>query len=237
MAIIFYLFLVVLSFWGTTYVALHTQWAIFLPLIVMFCFIPLMDEVWKRVTKKRISIKETSSRFSTLPFYVYFILHFLSLALIIYSTKNDELGMIILKAMSSLMFNGGQCVVIGHELCHLPRKIDKLLANFLFSSFMYGHFVLEHVQGHHVYAATSYDPSSSRLGESLWRFLPRTIGGQIKSVFNIEKTNLEKKRWRFSSSFTASIIFALVFLASSYFLGGLNGLYFLLFTHVLLSCF
>jgi hypothetical protein len=36
--------------------------------------------------------------------------------------------------------------------------------------------VVEHYRGHHVRAATWDDPASARRGESLWRFLPRTLG-------------------------------------------------------------
>ena len=43
----------------------------------------------------------------------------------------------------------------------------------------YGHFFIEHNRGHHVRVATPEDPASSRLGESFWAFLPRTVYGSL----------------------------------------------------------
>ena len=44
----------------------------------------------------------------------------------------------------------------------------------------YGHFFVEHNRGHHVRVATPEDPASSRLGESFYAFLPRTVAGSLR---------------------------------------------------------
>ena len=41
--------------------------------------------------------------------------------------------------------------------------------------------------------ATPEDPASSRMGESFWKFLPRTVLGGIKSSIKIEKARLARK--------------------------------------------
>ncbi len=54
----------------------------------------------------------------------------------------------------------------------------------------YGHFFIEHNRGHHVRVATPEDPASSRLGESFWAFLPRTVAGSVRSAWGIERERL-----------------------------------------------
>nr|BFE73976.1 hypothetical protein GCM10020092_072770 [Actinoplanes digitatis] len=50
----------------------------------------------------------------------------------------------------------------------------------------YGHFFVEHNRGHHVRVATPEDPASSRLGESYYRFWPRTVLGSLRSAWRLE---------------------------------------------------
>src|SRR6202012_4800008 len=62
----------------------------------------------------------------------------------------------------------------------------------------YGHFFIEHNRGHHVRVATPEDPASSRLRESFWEFLPRTVSGSLTSAWRLEAQRLDrvgKSRW------------------------------------------
>jgi len=46
--------------------------------------------------------------------------------------------------------------------------------------------------------ATPEDPASSRLGESFWEFLPRTVSGSLTSAWHLEAARLDrlgKSRW------------------------------------------
>jgi alkane 1-monooxygenase len=56
----------------------------------------------------------------------------------------------------------------------------------------YGHFFIEHNRGHHVRVATPEDPASARLGESFYRFLPRTVIGSLRSAWQLERTRLAR---------------------------------------------
>ena len=57
----------------------------------------------------------------------------------------------------------------------------------------YGHWLDEHLVGHHHHVATPEDPATSRLNESLYAFLPRTLYGSFMSSWNIEKKRLESQ--------------------------------------------
>jgi alkane 1-monooxygenase len=80
-----------------------------------------------------------------------------------------------------------------HELGHKSNKFNKLMAMAALAPTGYTHFVVEHNFGHHKRVATPEDPASSRLGESFWKFLPRTVFGGIKSSVEIEKARLARK--------------------------------------------
>src|SRR6266540_2852334 len=57
----------------------------------------------------------------------------------------------------------------------------------------YGHFYIEHNRGHHVRVATPEDPASSRVGESFYRFWPRTVFGSLKSAWWLEKRRYARR--------------------------------------------
>lgn len=80
-----------------------------------------------------------------------------------------------------------------HELGHKHDKTDRVLAMLALAPTGYTHFVVEHNFGHHKRVATPEDPASSRMGESFWKFLPRTVVGGFKSAVKIETERLQRK--------------------------------------------
>ncbi len=80
-----------------------------------------------------------------------------------------------------------------HELGHKHDKQSRLLAMASLAPTGYTHFAVEHNFGHHRRVATPEDPASSRMGESFWKFLPRTVIGGFKSAIKIETERLERK--------------------------------------------
>jgi alkane 1-monooxygenase len=85
---------------------------------------------------------------------------------------------------------GSQGITFAHELGHSKARFDRLLAWLLMASVLYAHFMVEHYRGHHRRAATHADPASARYGESLWRFLPRTLAGSWTSAWALEAQQL-----------------------------------------------
>ncbi len=81
----------------------------------------------------------------------------------------------------------------GHELGHKSSKVNKLASMAALAPTGYTHFVVEHNFGHHKRVATPEDPATSRMGESFWKFLPRTVVGGIKSAIEIEKSRLKRR--------------------------------------------
>jgi alkane 1-monooxygenase len=81
-------------------------------------------------------------------------------------------------------------IVAAHELGHKKTRSAQWLAKIELAMCAYGHFFVEHNRGHHRHVATPIDPASSRLGESFWRFLPRTMIGSLRSAWALERTRL-----------------------------------------------
>ncbi len=79
-----------------------------------------------------------------------------------------------------------------HELGHKRESLDRWLAKLTLAPVAYGHFFVEHNRGHHKNVATPEDPASSKMGESFWRFLPRSMIGGIVSAWSIEKERLAR---------------------------------------------
>jgi alkane 1-monooxygenase len=89
---------------------------------------------------------------------------------------------------------GSQGITFAHELGHSKSRLDRALAWLLMGSVLYAHFMVEHYRGHHPRAATEDDPATARRGESLWRFLPRTLAGSLASAWRLEARQLSQRR-------------------------------------------
>lgn len=86
----------------------------------------------------------------------------------------------------------GVAINTAHELGHKTNSLERWLAKLTLAPVAYGHFFIEHNKGHHKNVATPEDPASSKMGETFWAFLPRTMIGSVKSAWNIEKERLAR---------------------------------------------
>lgn len=82
---------------------------------------------------------------------------------------------------------------LGHELGHKKGSFERWLAKIVLAPGAYGHFFIEHNKGHHRDVATPEDPASSRMGESIWKFVLREMPGAFFRAWDLEKTRLERK--------------------------------------------
>lgn len=85
---------------------------------------------------------------------------------------------------------GGIGIANAHELGHKKERIERYLSKLVLAQSAYGHFYVEHNRGHHNRVATPEDPASSRMGESFWAFLPRTVIGAVRSGWELEAKRL-----------------------------------------------
>jgi alkane 1-monooxygenase len=102
-------------------------------------------------------------------------------------TTLDSIGLALTMGMVS-----GIAINTAHELGHKRADLEKWLSKVALAQSGYGHFFIEHNRGHHVRVATPEDPASARMGESFWRFLPRTVSGSISSAWRLERERLKR---------------------------------------------
>lgn len=99
--------------------------------------------------------------------------------------------------MLGLVFTVGLVNGVGintaHELGHKKENVERWFAKITLAPVAYGHFFVEHNRGHHVRVATPEDPASSRMGETFWSFLPRSMIGSLTSAWELEKVRLQRE--------------------------------------------
>jgi alkane 1-monooxygenase len=110
-------------------------------------------------------------------------------------------GYVVMQATTSWLtvlgvgyVTGAQGITFAHELGHSKSKIDRFCGWVLMTTVCYGHFMVEHYRGHHPRAATFEDAASARFGESLYRFLPRTIWGSLISGWCLEAARIQQMK-------------------------------------------
>ena len=165
--------------------------------ILMYAVIPLFD--WLIGTDQSNPPEDAVDRLENDAYY----------RLIVYAYIPAQFAMTILGAWVVMSGDLGGWTVFGlvmtcgtingvaintaHELGHKKESLDRWLAKLTLAPVAYGHFYVEHNRGHHKNVATPEDPASSRMGQSFWAFLPRTMIGSLRSAWNIEKQRLERK--------------------------------------------
>jgi alkane 1-monooxygenase len=100
----------------------------------------------------------------------------------------DKIGLAV-----TMGFVGGIGINTAHELGHKKERSERWLAKIALAQCFYGHFYVEHNRGHHVRVATPEDPASSRMGESFYRFWPRTVYGSLVSAWGKEAARYGRK--------------------------------------------
>jgi alkane 1-monooxygenase len=101
-------------------------------------------------------------------------------------------GMVAMVLISGSV--GGFCINLGHELGHKNTGLERWLAKIILAPTFYGHFYTEHNRGHHRDVATPADPASSRMGESIYRFVLREMPGAFLRAWTLESTRLRRDK-------------------------------------------
>lgn len=149
-------------------------------MIYVFAVIPLADLLIK------VPYKTTPKRFADSYLLILSSIYF-ALMLFGFIHLQDVYGHeLIIKSLNLGLCSGVIAINIAHELGHRKEKFYQNIAKTLLLFTNYTHFFIEHNKGHHRFVATRQDPASSRKGESLYAFLPRTLIGSWFSALKIE---------------------------------------------------
>ncbi len=176
-----------------------TGWSVFWYIgpVLLFVIIPAIDVVagLDRSNPPDELIKTLEEdRYYRWITYLYLPLQYVALVWSCWLWAGDSLTV---SAKIGLALTVGTVAGIGintaHELGHKKEKYERWLAKIALAQSFYGHFYIEHNRGHHVRVATPDDPASSRIGESVYAFLPRTIIGSFRSAWRIEQPRFKRR--------------------------------------------
>lgn len=105
----------------------------------------------------------------------------------------SDLGDAVRLAIPMGMLSGMFGMAAAHELMHVRERAARAAAGLLLAVCGYGHFLIEHVSGHHRRVGTPADGATARLGESVYAFLPRTVASGLASAWRTEAERLARR--------------------------------------------
>ena len=109
-----------------------------------------------------------------------------------YAVRGDLNWWELLGLLLTVGMINGVGINTAHELGHKTNTLERWLAKITLAPVAYGHFFIEHNKGHHKNVATPEDPASSKMGETFWAFLPRSVAGSARSAWAIERERLQR---------------------------------------------
>ena len=211
-------------------------WQVWLPLMIAWILIPLLELLIKPIrANMNAAEEELAKKNKTYDILLYGIVVFQYLALYEFldGMKHDSLPWYDIAGRIGVMglLCGSFGINVGHELGHRVNKLEQLLAKALLLTSLYMHFFTEHNKGHHKRVATPEDPSSARYGEPVYLFYFRTIIFSYFSAWHISGEEMKKKEKNIFSWHNEMVQFTIIqlsFLALLFFVfGWLVTIYFL----------
>lgn len=96
-------------------------------------------------------------------------------------------------AFSTGVNTGTLAIVTAHEMIHRKGKFWQRAGKYQLFTAGNLYFYNEHLFVHHKLVGTEKDPASAKKGETYYQFAARSIIGQLKGAWNIEKQKLNRK--------------------------------------------
>jgi len=183
--------------------------------------IALLDALWPGGKSSPAALGASMGRH----YFVWVLRLYVPLQLVLigmgaYAVMQADWLVLLGVAFSVGFITGSQGITFAHEMGHSKAKIDRFGGWVLMTSVCYGHFMVEHYRGHHPRAATHDDPASSRRGESLYQFLPRTLWGSLQSGWQLEALRIAqmKSSWLRSPLAWSGAASVMVFVLAAWYL-------------------
>lgn len=181
----------------------NNPWILLAPLAVGYTVIPFLD--WALGTDQNNPPEEIVPQLDEDGYYKWLTylaipLHFVTLFYALWFVANEPLNIWFYLGFAVMAgMQGGLAINTAHEIGHKNTKAARRLARIALAVPAYGHFCIEHNAGHHRDVATPEDPASSRMGESIYRFVLREIPGTAVRGWKAEAERLERRGHAFWS--------------------------------------
>lgn len=178
----------------------YMSWA---PVVMIYLIMPIIEHLMGDDDNDLLGLREEEHELS--PFY-RFMVH--ALLPIIYGTWLIGAWYAATQSLPAMAYIGlaishgwglAYAINSGHETGHKTDKVSKWIALFMLVPGFYGHFRVEHNQGHHSDVATPRDHATARFGEGYWAFIVREYPGAWKRSWKLESKRASRRGYsRFS---------------------------------------
>lgn len=178
---------------------------------------PVLDVVLGRADPVRPA-RRSGRPFEAL-LYVHAVVQLLVLATLLYRASRDGSAWTTwAAALSTGVSSGVSGIVVAHELGHRrPGSLPWWVGRLNLLSVLYLHFTTEHNHTHHRHVGTAVDPATARRGESLWRFVFRTVPAQFRDALRVQAS---KGRSGLGNPVVRGAALQAALLAGLYWIGG-----------------
>jgi alkane 1-monooxygenase len=118
------------------------------------------------------------------------VLQLMNLGLFLRATSMMSWRKQLVSAVIMGATTGYSAIVVAHELIHRRGVGYRAIGRILLWTALYDHFYVEHLRGHHVRIAAGTDFAPARFGESVWRFITRSVPGELINGWRISRHQL-----------------------------------------------
>ncbi len=84
---------------------------------------------------------------------------------------------------SVVILNSNFAIALAHDLMHSDRKLDRWLSTVLLLQNGFFYLEADHIYIHHRHVGTCGDPATAKVGESLYKYLKRSVGARFSMIF------------------------------------------------------
>jgi alkane 1-monooxygenase len=147
-------------------------------------------------------------------------------AFAVFARSASSLELVVGTVIAGAIF-GTIANIVAHELIHQEDRPVRFFIGMLLEALSLDPADAVGHDMHHNLVATPDDPSSARLGESLWRFLLRSVPGAAVGAFEIERNRLAeagKSAWSPRNIIVQAVLIQSAVLALFWLAGGWRGL-------------
>lgn len=194
--------------------------SIWIPVAVSYFIFPLLDIVLGRdlsnPPESAVPALEADRYYRILTYMLVPLLWAAFIFNVWFYMRHDLPWHAMLAGIISVGVVGGFGINLGHELGHKRSALERWLARIILALTGYGHFYVEHNRGHHRDVATPDDPASSRMGESIYRFVLREMPGAWQRAWQLERERLARcglPVWSVKNEVLQPLAFTIAFFA------------------------
>ena len=183
----------------TVYISFsNSGWMTFLPLIVFFAFVPLLELFIPPDSAnmdKKLSEDEKNRRIYDWIVYLAVPVQVGMLICFFFVIQNTVFGS--LEFFGRVTGMGLMCGVIGinvgHDLGHRLNRLEQFLGEILLLTSLDTHFLPYHNGGHHLNVATPKDSATAAKNESLYTFWITSHFGSYVEAWKLENATMRRK--------------------------------------------